>query len=91
MDRGPRGQEAEESQIANLGRRWAESVRESLADEGRPACGGWPGTVSEARARVHGEATSPSEHERLARLLYDAARAFWLQNRDPLAAEPSHS
>ncbi len=76
---------------ASEGCAWAESVRARLADDGRPACGGWPGTLSEARARIDRKATdSPSKRERLSRLLYDAAREFWLQNRDPHVQEPSH-
>ena len=32
--------------------RWASTWREDLRKQGRPASGGWPGTVPEARARV---------------------------------------
>lgn len=36
------------------GRGWAISVVDQFVAEARNATGGWPGTVSEARARVHG-------------------------------------
>jgi hypothetical protein len=81
--------DAETSRIASAGRQWAESVRNGLIEDGRVACGGWPGTVSEARARTQcAPETPPSERERLVRLLYDSAREFWLSHRDPLVQEP---
>ena len=36
-----------------LGTSWALSVCEKTRTEGRVVAGGWPGTVLEARARVH--------------------------------------
>ena len=74
------------------GQAWAESLRAALATEGRPATGGWPGTLSEARAKVdqllHRDGTTePGERERLTRLLYHSARALWLDNRAPAVAE----
>jgi hypothetical protein len=76
------------------GRAWAESVRADLAGDGRPAAGGWPGTLSEARAKVDANVdrnrdASPSERERLTRMLYQSARTFWLENRVPHVPDPT--
>jgi len=75
-----------EASAAERGREWAESVRARLEDESREALGGWPGTISEARARV--EAILPrdgephvQEREKLTRVLYHAARDLWLDKR----------
>lgn len=81
-ERTPRDVRAEKN-----GHAWAESVQARLQSEGRRVAGGWPGTLSEARARVErlldstAKSCSPHERERLARVLYGAARAFWLDNR----------
>lgn len=79
------GARAAESRAEESGRAWADAVREGLEREGRRAAGGWPGTVSEARARVAdlGEpaGASAGERDRLARVIYHAARSFWLMNR----------
>jgi hypothetical protein len=89
---GPKTAEDQPSDIVLCGRAWADSVRSTLASEGRAACGGWPGTLSEARARVICDSTTTaSERERLSRLLYDSARTHWLENRDPLVHEPNHN
>lgn len=76
-----------DARAEECGRKWADSVRGDLVREGRRAAGGWPGTMSEARTRLDvmvqpGARTSPTERERLARLLYGAARESWLVNRD---------
>lgn len=74
----------EQGSIAS-GARWAASWREALRREGRPISGGWPGTLSEARARVSAlspQALSWEERERMARLAYAAARREWLSQRE---------
>jgi hypothetical protein len=38
---------------ASLGAAWARVLCEMMQAQGRPIEGGWPGTISEARARVH--------------------------------------
>ena len=65
----------------DAGREWAGSVRRLLVEEGRAATGGWPGTMTEARARA-GQLESPTElspqeRVRLARVLYAAAKENW--------------
>lgn len=66
---------------------WAASCRDDLRREGRAAAGAWPGTLSEARARVSVLAVpwplSYEERERMARLAYAAARRAWMSQRDP--------
>lgn len=55
-------------------------VRAGLVADGREAAGGWPGTMTEARARADGlskVALSGEERHRLGRILYAAARAAW--------------
>ena len=65
---------------AAAGRVWANSVRMELQAEGRTVSGGWPGTMSEARARLPGEVggLEADEVSRLTRVLYHAARDTWL-------------
>ena len=81
------------SAAGKLGVDWADRFREQLHRDGRPAAGGWPGTVAEARARVERlllpalvqkrmpQATS-AERAELARALYAAARQRWLERRE---------
>jgi len=81
-----------EERVEEDGRAWADAVRVLLQSEGRAAAGGWPGTISEARVRVEGVMQSgtkatPDERNRLARVLYHAARSFWLVHREA-ANEP---
>lgn len=78
-----------EARAEIAGRDWAAAVRMALHNEGRRASGGWPGTLSEARAqllRAMGPDVSPPPDElaRLARILYSAARESWLMHRDPI-------
>jgi hypothetical protein len=72
-----------------LGEAWARRSRELLSAEGRRAVGGWPGTMSEARARARDHLVSESmrrqlgavgdpEVERTARATYARARQVWL-------------
>jgi hypothetical protein len=76
--------------VAGLGHGWADHMREELRREGRPASGGWPGTMREARTRVerlllpalareHLPETTSDERLALTRGLYAAARRHWLE------------
>ena len=71
--------------VEEAGLAWAGEMRAALHAEGRPAAGGWPGTLSEARARVVSVVgrQRDEELERFARLLYGAARDAWLSQREP--------
>jgi len=68
--------------------RWATRVMSRIRGDSRPICGGWPGTVSEARALItedllpHLTGESLVEFERagyaqVARFLYQGAREYW--------------
>ena len=83
----------EESAIA-LGQTWAEGWRRDLHREGRPAAGGWPGTLREARTRVERAlliemrgrkmpAITEGEREIAARVAYASARTEWRRHLDP--------
>lgn len=84
-----------EEGAAALGRRWAAGCRHDLHRDGRAASGGWPGTLSEARARVGRRlvveakgrrselAITDAEREVAARLAYSSARNEWLRHVDP--------
>jgi hypothetical protein len=94
--KSPRQTSIEASATA-LGRTWAAGCRHELHREGRTASGGWPGTLSEARARVGRrlvvEASggrselhiTDAEREVAARLAYSSARAEWLRHVEPEA------
>lgn len=75
------------------GRCWALGVRTTLVSDRRRPCGGWPGTLSEARARVAlavfpwqtfegEEPPTPEQREDAARLVYASARSTWMMTRD---------
>src|SRR4051812_23658178 len=49
-----------------LGRSWGERWREELRREGRPAAGGWPGTLREARSRVGHELPAEMRRRQMA-------------------------
>jgi hypothetical protein len=77
-----------------LGRRWAEGRRAELLREGRPAAGGWPGTLREARGCVEREfprelqghrmpAITTKEREIAARATYASARSEWRRRAEP--------
>lgn len=80
------------ARAAQVGRSWADEVRAyTIRDRGR-ACGGWPGTLSEARGHVattivpwlltQGQRLVTFEQsERAARLLYASARETWMAQR----------
>lgn len=65
------------------GTRWASAELDSLARAGRPPAGGWPGTLSEARARIDAALSTqrpPVDRqmsEELAHHMYDVAREHW--------------
>src|SRR5262249_13857830 len=72
-----------------MAERWADGWREDLRDQGRPAAGGWPGPIAEARARgtahvgpeLHRRnmlALTREELELAARTAYARARRAWL-------------
>jgi len=64
----------------DAGKAWAGAVRQELEDEGRTVAGGWPGTMTEARARASqlgAAGLSAAERTRLARILYAAAKDTW--------------
>jgi len=87
----PRQREALAREVDAIGKAWAESYIDALLRDGRPITGGWPGTMSEARARVSGCARRSSsaelDHHALARRAYVAARARWLSRS---ASDPDH-
>ncbi|HSO00124.1 MAG TPA: hypothetical protein VLS89_17650 [Candidatus Nanopelagicales bacterium] len=68
------------------GELWADRWRESLRLQGRRASGGWPGTMTEARALVAayfsaapvGPALTCHELESAARISYARAKHHWL-------------
>ena len=69
--------------LNELSRQWVDELLGSLLEQGRPAEGGWPGTVSEARVRIRDYASageldlSSPESTRLARALNQDARSRW--------------
>jgi hypothetical protein len=69
-----------------LGEAWARRSRELLSAEGRRAIGGWPGTMSEARARARDHLASEACRRQLGRLrdqeLELAARATYARARE---------
>lgn len=77
-----------DAQAEVCGQAWARSVRTGLQRQGRRASGGWPGTLTEARTRVssvlgrRAPVPEANEQERLARIIYHAARTFWLARRE---------
>jgi hypothetical protein len=85
-----------EQSAVSIGQRWADQWRSDLHREGRPAAGGWPGTLREARVRVErhflAEATrrkisavTQAEREVAARRAYASARARWCRQAEPEA------
>ncbi|MGK3986604.1 hypothetical protein WMF37_36625 [Sorangium sp. So ce291] len=83
-----------EQSATTLGQAWARRWRQDLHREGRPAAGGWPGTLREARTQV--EITLPGEmlhrkmpaitgveRELAARTAYASARNEWRRHIEP--------
>lgn len=71
-----------ESHSQIVGDTWVEHVATGLRQEQRTAAGGWPGTMSEARARTtahfRGISITREELEIASRAVYQRARASWL-------------
>jgi hypothetical protein len=91
----PRRELLERGAVA-VGLRWAEEQRLQLHREGRPAAGGWPGTLREARLRTQRfftaemrrhkmSAMTEAEREAVARAAYASARANWCSQAEPEA------
>jgi hypothetical protein len=83
-----------EQSAIDLGLRWAEQQRRDLHREGRPAAGGWPGTIREARTRVERDIlpevlrrimtpVTLEEREHAARTAYASARSEWHRHAEP--------
>ena len=69
------------------GEAWATAVRNDVQKDGRKAAGGWPGTLSEAKAEMAislgtRPALGEEETSRLVRVFYEAARDRWLRHRE---------
>ena len=81
------------------GRKWAERYRQVLLRDRRALTGGWPGTLTEARA-VASKYLSTAvmscsplgptavERERLARMINASARRDWLESAARESSEP---
>ena len=69
-----------------LGEAWAQRSREILSAEGRRPIGGWPGTMSEARARARVHLGSETVRQQLGRVvdqeIEQAARATYARARE---------
>ena len=82
-----------ELRLVTDGESWAREIAAELRRGGRPVAGGWPGTRSEARARVWPHVGTMTEDERtasferLAQLLYASARRTWLSLAHDVADE----
>lgn len=72
-----------------IGERWVATTCEELRKDGRPVEGGWPGTLSEARALAGGTLAAVLARRRLSTLtteelanaasaVYEHARRRWL-------------
>lgn len=83
----------EEGAIA-VGKQWARGCLEDLRRQSRPATGGWPGTLAEARARVSAHFTEDlrrrsiaaltySELDWVAKAAYATAKRDWNSPSDP--------
>lgn len=81
------------SRAEHVGRSWATRLRAAIVLEKRRPCGGWPGTLSEARAHVaisllpwldtQGQpAVSSRQCEGAARVVYASARSAWMETRE---------
>jgi hypothetical protein len=75
------------------GQAWAQQMRAALRSQLRRAAGGWPGTITEARARLTefvlprltreaAAALTSTDREQAARTLYASARSTWLAQCD---------
>ncbi len=80
-------QQRREERAVRAGEAWAIAVREDVQKDGRKAAGGWPGTLSEAKAEMaislgSRPALGEEETSRLVRIFYEAARDRWLRHRE---------
>jgi len=97
------GEEAETATFGTVakeaGARWARRCREGLQLQGRVASGGWPGTLSEARAIATAQMallpagsrdknTGYGDREAFARLINASARRAWLGSAQKEPPEP---
>lgn len=70
--------------LDQLSQDWVTDVSKALEQQGRLLEGGWPGTMSEARNRVHkhcaciSQPLLPHESDRLANALWGRAKRIWL-------------
>jgi hypothetical protein len=82
-----------QEQAVRTAEAWADQVRTKLRQEGRILAGGWPGTVSEARARITRAldaemgaerllALRPEELELAVRATFTRARQSWLRREE---------
>ena len=80
-------------QAKALGQSWATELKASIILERRRPCGGWPGIMSEARARVSvsllpwlerggQRVLTVEQREAAARLIYASARSTWIETRE---------
>lgn len=94
LEEGEERRKLIEERAVALGQTWAERCRQDLHREGRPAAGGWPGTLREARTRVEHAlrielggrkmaAITEGEREIAARAAYASARDEWRRHLDP--------
>jgi hypothetical protein len=78
-----------ERAAAAVGESWAREWLAELGSQGRPASGGWPGTMTQARSRVRPAmlaelsrarlaSAEPHELDRSAHAAYSRAREVWL-------------
>ena len=72
-----------ERRVIDNARAWAVEWAAQLRKDGRSASGGWPGTMSEARARVSqcvggSSVLPPSTFDALIKLSYATAKKVWL-------------
>jgi hypothetical protein len=84
----PKLPDALDREVDAIGKAWAEHAIAAFRNEGRSITGGWPGTMSEARARVSGCARSSARRvepnrEALARRAYLVAKSTWLTRTAP--------
>jgi hypothetical protein len=83
----PSTQQRRDERAIRAGEAWAMAVREVVQKDGRKAAGGWPGTLSEAKAEMAislgpRPALGEEETSRLVRVFYEAARDRWLRHRE---------
>ena len=92
VDRPARPSEPLAALAERSGQEWATLLKQQLADEGRRAVGGWPGTLAEARIRAEGlladVGSTESERNGVAAILYEAARDSWMKGRERGPFEP---